>query len=266
MMGSMPMFCPACNAPVSTGGGRCPSCGEMLPEAPPGPQQPRPYEPSPSYLPPSLRPRPKPPSNVPVVAAAVGALALAGVGGWLIMSRDRHDEGGPKAAVSTATAAPLPTTVPGEIDPSAALSSARKKASAWHADAGLVSISVTGMSGGRIDGSGGGKVEFTFAKPESGLGPGARASADQLLVSVDSDGTHDSPTKGAAAGRLVAEPNCPVDEAWRKMVASGVPSTAKVILRYQHSDKHGRDVWQSTAEDDKQARVLDGNSCSILVR
>jgi hypothetical protein len=156
----------------------------------------------------------------------------------------------------------------GAVDATAVSTRARARARSWDAHAALVSLEATPVaSGGKIDVRSGGKLELTFARPAGGrLGPGAPTGAGQLVVVVDAGGSKVEERQGQP-GIAVDDPNCPLAEAWRKMIASGVPSSSAVTMRYAHSARHEKAVWQtSTSDDAKLARTIDGWTCAILVR
>lgn len=254
--------CPGCGAIVGSGGGRCPQCGYALPDLQGATR-------TAAIVGTPVRPRPpaaRKASPLPPIAMGVAALAALGGAFWFFRGSmaPAKPAPAPSAATMATAASTLPPTAPGEIDPISALSQGRKRAQAWNGEAQLASITASGFVQGRVDGASGGKIELAFGKPVGGVGPGSKLAAARFVVTVDSGGTRDAEADGAPGQRSVSEPNCGIDDAWRSTIASGVPSTAKITLRYARSDKHDRDVWFATGDDEKQARALDGNTCAIL--
>jgi hypothetical protein len=196
------------------------------------------------------------------VAVAIGAL----VGGYFYLSRTSAEiarRSTPPAPVDEAVPTAAQPTDPLELHN--ALVVARRRAQSWHADAQLVSIDVSAVDKGRVAANG--KIDVEFGKSKNGqLGPRAALTADRLFVSISRSAPTDSERRGRAA-ESIADPNCPLELAWRKMVASGIPSNATVSMRYELSKRHDRAVWNATvAEPSGLSRVLDGNNCAILSR
>ncbi len=244
---------------MSSFGGRCPSCGTELigvGRAPPvrrGPRRPASTE------------RKSPGTTIFTLAGALVALGALGGGAWYLKRTSTE-----LARLATAsTAAPEPpkpaVAASDPLELGRALVAARRRAQAWHAEPHLVSLAIEGVDKGKI--GDGGSIQLEFGKSKSGrLGPRSPVGPERLLVSVARDGQKESERKAAPA-RSVADPNCPLEEAWRKTVASGVPSNLRLAMRYELSKKHDRAVWQVSVPDRPElARTLDGDSCAILPR
>ena len=190
----------------------------------------------------------------------------------LLVLRSGRQDAAPVSVTSPAEpqAAPSPSSSGSEfsrVEPSALLGRARARAATWHEHAELVLIEASPVVSGNVDVGAGGTLDLVFGKPTGArLGPGAPLGSERLAVRVTPKGLSATEDRATAA-RAVADPSCPMDEAWQKIVASGVPSSHKLSMRYARSDKHDRAVWKATALDDpKLTRTLDGASCVILVR
>jgi hypothetical protein len=252
------LSCPVCGTPVSAFGGRCPSCGAELPAEPPRPARaPRPQR----------RAAPRSSPLRPLALAAGITLALGAlVGGAWYLSNKSAELADPAGSAETATAAPPAAALPFDpLDLHNALTTARRRAQSWQADAALASIQVSAVDKGRVAESG--TIEVEFGRPKNGqLGPRAPLLPERLFVKIGGQAPETAERRGKAA-ESIADPNCPLEQAWRKMVASGIPSNATVSMRYELSKRHDRAVWVATAaEADGAVRILDGNNCAILPR
>ncbi len=269
-----PHVCAQCGTVIAASGGRCPQCGLMQPGGLPPITAPPPY--LGSRPPPSLPPPKK--SAAPMIAVGGAALVLAGIVAIAALR-------GPAATTSSLPSAAVPaapTTAPSSAHPDPGglvpdlsdmkldplLQGAEKKALAWHRDAQLVAIQVGPVVEGRLDATKGTRVEILHGEPTPGrLGPGSPVGTKQLTVLVTHEGSKVEELQGEAGAKAIAEPTCVLEEAWRRVVASGVPSSSELSLRYSHSPKHDRAVWvASVAADDKLTRTLDGRTCTILLR
>lgn len=155
---------------------------------------------------------------------------------------------------------------PEAVDPTDLLAHVKSRASAWHRDAVLVSMSAQPVRKGLVDLTNGGSVEYNFARADGPLNPGSAVKADRLIIRVDASGPSEQETR-AGAGRSTAEPNCSLAEAFEAARAAGLSDDAGIAVRYEMSDRHGKSVWQlSSLSDTKSARTVDGWTCAILVR
>jgi hypothetical protein len=156
---------------------------------------------------------------------------------------------------------------PKDVDPFALLADAKNRATAWDREAVLVSIEAGPVLAGKVDLTAGAKVEYTFGKPTGGgFDTAGRVGPKQLLLSVDSSGPRVEEIARAAT-RAAMEPNCTFDEAVKIAEASGAAPGAPLRVRYFMSERHEKAIWQTEVpEDPKTRRVLDGWTCTVLVR
>lgn len=262
-----PFSCPACGNVVSTGGGRCPHCGQDLPGTH-GASQPHRVV---RARPPAARPKPR----IASIAVAIGA-AVVGVGAIVVIaSQVKQLSQGPTAPPSASSGmlvpAPRAASAPKRVDPSLKLADAKKSALAWHSDALLVSLEAYPVAGGLVNVEKDGRIRFEFGAPRRGtLGPGAPVTARRFVVTFDKAGWREAEQTRNGPARAVAEPDCPASEAWRKVVATGVPSTDEIRLSYALDKKRNRAIWRAEPAmlRDRQSyvRLLDGRTCAILTR
>jgi len=259
MQPAAPLLCPACGTPISAFGGRCPSCGAELPRE----TQPRPARARAR----ARRRAPERPARWRGALIGLGAaiaIAAAAGGYWHLRRTSQALE---LASNETADAPRTTPAAPVAIDPldlGNALVVARRRAQSWHADAQLVSISVSAVDKGKVED---GTIELEFGKSKtSKLGPRSPLTGERLVVTISGSEPTSIERRGPAA-ESIGDPNCPLQQAWRKMVASGIPSNATVSMRYELSKRHDRAVWNATViEQQGLSRVLDGNNCAILSR
>jgi hypothetical protein len=181
----------------------------------------------------------------------------------------------PKSEAAEPAAGPSVSALPNElgirdfasVDPIAALGGARARAIAWHPDAILVSIHAAPVGESGVDLSTGGLVEYVFGRPSGeGFGAGARASNKRFTITLSKAGESVAEST-SAPGRAAIDPNCPFDEALKKVRASGVPRTTPLVIAYEFSEKHDRTIFRVTSPGDEAvSRALDGQTCAILVR
>jgi len=271
MQPTQPLSCWSCGTVLSATGGRCPACGAEQPSGP-----------APLGAPPALsrppRPVPAPPRTAqkaaPWALLAVG-LAAIGLVAVLFAPEGGGNRGSERVAPSAVPSAPerpadpndLGIADPKAVDPTEILGRARARALAWDREAVLVSLRAQPLVGGRVNLTTGGSVRLRYGKPTGeGFGSGAKTAGPQLEIAIASAGTT---VEAMAAGpaRAAQEPNCPLDEAVAKAIASGVPTGSALEIAYEVSDKHGKAAWKvSVPDSDVFTRLLDGWTCAILVR
>ncbi len=167
--------CPACQGFVSTGGGRCPTCGEMLPDFSDRRAEPRRGV--------ATRPEQASKSMGPVILLSVAVLAAgAAILYWTLGPQ-------PETAATGSAAPPLPSAV-NEItarsfDADQSLANAWRKARAWDPDAALASLTISSVSSGKPDPSS--ILVATFAKRKGRFGPGAEVGSARYVVTVTLD-------------------------------------------------------------------------------
>jgi len=212
---------------------------------------------------------------MPWLVLAVGLVAIA-VLAFLFAPRPSAEATDKTPVVKKAPVAPAPSGSAvnelgvrdtAAVDPLQTLARARARAIAWHPDALLVSMYAAPVGEKGIDLEKGGKVEYVFGRPTGdGFGAGARVSKEHFTIGLTSGGEAVAESN-ASGGRAAIDPNCPFDEALKKVRASGVPSAAQLVVAYEFSEKHGRTIFRvSSPGDDSMTRALDGQTCAILVR
>jgi hypothetical protein len=258
---SAPLLCPACGTPISVFGGRCPSCGSELRGAAASPPALRPARGAPRQL---LPERSAGRPGLLALACALIVLGVLAAGTWHL--RRTSAELSSAAVGSSLPPPPEPAVVTADpLELGRALVAARGRAQSWHPDPHLVSVVIERVDKGKLDEDG--SIQFEFGKSKAGqLGPRAPVGPERLLVVRTRAGQQERTRNGPAA-RSVAEPNCPLEEAWRKTVASGIRSNATLAMRYELSKKHDRAVWiVSVTDTPGLTRTLDGDNCAILAR
>ncbi len=137
---------------------------------------------------------------------------------------------------------------------------ARSRARVWHADAELV--------GGHaiIEGGKPHDLEFVFATPRGIFSPGVLLEKQRLTLSVSESGEfHSREWTDSAPGYGSADPNCPLDAAFRTAVQAGLADNARTDASYGYSSKHKRELWTFSPASAKPV-LVDADNCAILVR
>ncbi len=253
---AMAELCPQCAADVRAAGARCKSCGFWLPAAP-----------APRTGPPMARPvRSRDDSRRTTIAVlAVGGLVVLGLvaAGLTIALRQPAASSKPPLAAAALSATPA-NAAPARIEPSSLLPDARRQATAWHADAVLVSLSASPLDALGV--AAGGKVEITYAQPGGQrISGGAEASGKRLVLS-STDGKLSTNEERAGKSRIAPEPNCLFEDAWASAQRAGADANAGLKLRYAWNEQQARPIWEVLSSDGQVLRRLDGVSCSILTR
>lgn len=218
-----------------------------------------------------------------IALATIFCVGAIGVVAWRIYPRSTAESSGtqgtesPQLARSGSPEAAI-SAGPQRFDPELALAKAQFRARAWDSDAVLVFVEASGLHDGQISPESGGLFRMVFGKPRgSKLGPGARLQDQFFEVRVDASGPlvvetkTPTPPSGSttreAEWRGISAPECRIETAWRKMVASGSPSSADATIAYDFSEAHNRAVWRNVVLGDPKAqRVIDGRSCTVLTR
>jgi len=266
MSNEQPITCIQCGLVLSTGGGRCPQCGAVQPAlAPPDHRQG-------AAVGIALRPPPqKRRSGLALVGLAVGGVVLVvaiGLGVRAMLPKPGADAAvqANKPVSAASASASEPALRVEEFNPSKVLVQAKLRALSWEPHAQLLQARFGPVVGGKVDVEQGGSFEILYGKPAGNkLGPGAPVGTAQLAVIVDAKGTRTEERTAEKPGTAVAEPDCPFDQAWRKLSAAGVPADAKLAVRYELNAKHDRGTWIAEIQGQPdQPRTLDGRACRFL--
>ncbi|MCC6215979.1 MAG: hypothetical protein IT376_14025 [Polyangiaceae bacterium] len=256
------LSCPACQTVVSSYGGRCPSCGAELP--------PVLVAAKPSLAPgvAAARVGGRPRRSFPVVPVAAGAMVLValGVGAAVHLRGSSQPAAGSARPTGSAALALVPS---GAVALDALDSIARgvSRASRWSAESALVTLEARGVKDAKL--TPGGTLELAFGKRTGTAAAGAKVGAERLVLAFSGTGGQMTEREGTgpAGARSVHEPNCNLDEAWRRAVASGMPAGDELSFIYAWNEKLGRAVWLAThPTDPKLSRTLDGETCAVVVR
>jgi hypothetical protein len=198
-----------------------------------------------------------------IMGAAVALAPTAGQGPASVPS-DAVSSLSPSPAEAPSANANVEDTA--HLDPMAPLGRMKSRALEWHRDAVLVSIHAEPVVNGLVDTTAEGHVEYEFGTPAQGFADRARVGADRLKIRIDHNGTSAKEGRGAPASAAL-EPNCALEDAVRKIVASGVASSAPLAIDFTLSDRYDKAVWRATTlGPDTVTRALDGSTCAILVR
>jgi hypothetical protein len=196
---------------------------------------------------------------------AIGGVIVLGlvVAGAAIALRDPHADFAVKPTSALPAAAP-PSAEPARLEVSSLFAEAKRQASAWHHDAVLVSVGVSGVDARGVAPDG--RVEFAYARPSGQRFTGGAETGSERLVLRSSGGALSKTEERSGRARVAPEPNCLFEDAWGAAQRAGAIADGKLGLRYGWSDKHARPVWELLSPDAEVLKRLDGVSCSILTR
>lgn len=280
MLGA-PLSCSSCGTVLSAAGGRCPTCGmeqpfssESIPHAPARASRPPSDQPD-ARIP--TRPPPRRKQLLPLLVLMLGGTGLVGLAtlGRSVLVERQPAEVDPAISATQSALPPAPID-PNDmglggaqrVEPLELLERARTRALAWERDAVLVSMKASPVVAGWVDLAAGGTIEFTFGKPTAGgFDEGTPVGTERLTVTVEAGGASTRSHTARAGGRATLEPGCALEDAVRKLEASGLPRNVPLSVRYERSDRHGKAVWEaSTLEPPELRRTVDGWTCAIIVR
>lgn len=161
--------------------------------------------------------------------------------------------------VPTADAKPeLAKTHP--LDISAILTDARARAALFSDRAALVGVRLI-IDGGKPLGP----IEISYAAAKGRPLPGDPVSAKRLRISyVEATVTEREETDPSAA-RVLPDPNCPLEAAFRAAVQAGSRGGSRYFAVYAHSARYQRPTWTLTAADGTTSHV-DAANCALIVR
>jgi hypothetical protein len=215
----------------------------------------------------SIRPRPQLQKRKPwAVVVLVGGSAAVAIAASVLWAAT-HDSEPPAAPapVVQPSAAPAPVEKKRAIDADLMLDKARAEALGWDSDAVLSSLVVGPFVGGKLVAEG--TLKADYGKPAGAhVGPGAGLHNEHLILTVTRDGAVESEKQSAKGGVGLPDPNCIMQEVWRKVLPDSLDASARFNLIYEQSRRDARAVYRITKEDsDESLRVLDGVNCSFLL-
>jgi len=171
----------------------------------------------------------------------------------------------PPPSASTARPAspsvqPSASTEPHPLDISALLTDARTRANLRFETAALVGVRLI-IEGGRPLGP----IEVTYAKTRDRALPGASVTGPRLRISYDAGRATQEEDKDRSLAHALADPNCPLEAAFRATLHAGGPASARYFAMYAHSPRQGRPLWTMTAGSGR-SYLVDADRCAVLVR
>lgn len=153
---------------------------------------------------------------------------------------------------------PLATKHPLEL--TASYLDAQERGRLWNPSAILSGIELV-IDGGHPQGA----IVFEFGESIGQPIPGAPLSAKRLSLSYEGKKVSESSGESPEKRLGLAEPNCPLEVAFRKLTEAGVKTRARIGVLYTYSHKHGKPVWLVTDEQN-QTTSLNADNCALLLR
>jgi hypothetical protein len=278
----LPLTCKSCGVVLSSPGGRCPSCGALQPGLDEITQVDLsvPQVARASVRPPgSMRPRAMPTPATPakkvlwplwmvliVLSTVVILTVIRGI------QNDKEEELARQAAAEAAASAkeePPPEPDPKTLRLVTAWSDALARAHGWNRDAVLVRMEASGSDAKGILNLSAGSARFEYGARALGEAPSRlpRVGKERFVVTFDGNGTKTETIKGNTEVSSAPEPDCLPEEAVRIGPAADFPATSPRTINYAFSTVLDKAVWSlSDPADPKKVRMLDGNSCNVIVR
>ncbi len=216
----------------------------------------------------------RPPSHLPPVEESTpwtvwvfgGAAALiALLAGYLFLSD--HESEAPIEATPAPPSAPLPSAgasipvvlPPSPLDFGRRIGDARQRSLLWDDSAALTGVHVVIENGAPR-----GPVEIEFGVPRGRALPGTPVAQRRLLLSYDGERTTERTIVATSVARTLADPNCPLEVAFRKLREAGVDTSGLVTASYLHSERADRALFTFTVG--AVTHKVDADSCALLVR
>jgi len=201
------------------------------------------------------------------LSGGAAALVLAATGVVLLSPRQGSPAPTPGSATAAVAstpppAAPKPAAEPDRhaLDISAVLMDARARAGLFSESAGLVGVRLI-IDGARpLD-----PIDVSYAIATGRPLPGAPVTSKRLRVSYSAGAARQVTETDRSPARVLPDPNCPLEAAFRAVQQAGGPSDARYFAAYVHSTRHQRPTWTLTTGDGAAYHV-DADNCALLVR
>jgi len=144
------------------------------------------------------------------------------------------------------------------LDIMASFLDAQERARIWDRDAMLAGIEVL-ISKGKPSSA----LTFQFGKSLGRNQPGAHLGPRHFSISYLGDDVQTKENDIESKGVALPAPNCPLEAAFKTLVASEGATPARVAVMYLKSPRHGRPVWlMRTGEN--TTKSISGSDCLLL--
>ncbi|HEX2881188.1 MAG TPA: hypothetical protein VHO25_16770 [Polyangiaceae bacterium] len=261
---------------LNSPGGRCPSCGALQPGLDDITQVDLRV---PQAARASVRPRPQPTPAPPpkktlwplwiLLILLVTVVTLAVVRGLRLDEETEMARAAAAEAAARAKEEPPAVEEPKTLRLVAAWADALKHAQGWNRDAVLVRMEASGLDAKGILTLSQGSARFEYGVRALGeaLARLPRVGKERLVVKFDASGTKTETLKGASEVSSSPEPDCLPEEAVRIGPASDFPAESSRTVSYAFNAQLDKAVWTlSDTKDTAKTRMLDGQSCNVIVR
>jgi hypothetical protein len=205
-----------------------------------------------------------PSRRITIAVLAVGGVVVLGLLGVGTFIATRGASAVRSAAPVAAALPALASSAPQRLEPSALLADARRRATAWHADAVLVRWSIEPLDARGVAPDG--AMHLVYSTPSAEKFTGGAETSPERLTLTSRGGALSASHERAGKSRVVPEPNCLFEDAWAAAQRAGADPNARLHMSYAWSEKHGRPLWEVTNASGEVLKRLDGVSCSILTR
>jgi hypothetical protein len=175
-------------------------------------------------------------------------------------SRTASDTPAGSVATASAEAAKSDAAQAHPLDISAVLMDARARAALFSERSALVGARLIIDEGKPL-----GPIEISYAVAKDRPLPGDPVTSKRLRISYLGATITPTPETSPTPARVLPDPNCPLEAAFRAAVQSGAPDGVRYFAVYAHSTRYQRPTWTLTAADGK-AHHVDAGNCALIVR
>jgi len=195
-----------------------------------------------------------------VLAVTVVVLLSPAKGGPLPAEAAPAAPAAPTASAMPAAEPPRDLADAHPLDISPILMDARARATLVWESAALVGARLI-IDGGRPLGP----IDVSYAAARGRPRPGDSVSEKRLRITYAGTAVTQVEEKDRSPARVVPDPNCPLEAAFRAAVQSGGTGSSRYFAVYAHSARYRRPTWTLTAASGATYHV-DADNCALIVR
>lgn len=104
-----------------------------------------------------------------------------------------------------------------------------------------------------------------FGVPKGPAVPGNQLHPQRLIVTVDGDQVTEQETRSDRGEKMLEEPNCPFDAAYRAILGAVIAKETRTSAEYVYSERHGRPTYLFETADGR-VQAVDADQCQLILR